>query len=346
MNKINLILSAVLLYLIGDAFVFDGPLNQMAKLQKFKNGISSEEALKTNTAAVVCGYPITKKQIDRAAKERNLMVGKNWENLNEAEKKSLREEALSDLIDYEILRSMMKSETQNFVISKERIQEAYKAFALRFDSPNELKRYMSQNGIHSEKELKSRITAGMQREDYLEKRFSQFIKDDSEEVLKWYEKNKELIASPPRIKVRHIFVATLEKEITAAKIILEQALMNITKKEKSFEQIAAEISEDEFTKLKGGDLGWISTKRIAVDFSHAAMGLEVNQPTLIQTKLGWHIVEVTDKKEAEVRSFEECREEIVKSLAHSKRLEFMKQLRKSLREKQEKNIHIYTKVMN
>ena len=53
------------------------------------------------------------------------------------------------------------------------------------------------------------------------------------------------------------------------------------------------ISEDERSKQVGGELGWMREDRLPDDFAVPVFSMSVASPELIETKLGWHIVEVT-----------------------------------------------------
>ena len=66
--------------------------------------------------------------------------------------------------------------------------------------------------------------------------------------------------------------------------------------------IAAELSEDQRSKNNGGDLGWFSRERLATDFTAAVFALPDKTPSLLRTKLGWHLVELLERKPARVET--------------------------------------------
>ncbi len=87
-----------------------------------------------------------------------------------------------------------------------------------------------------------------------------------------------------------------------------------------FEDLAAEASEDENTKNRGGDLGWFSAARMPPDFMAHVEKLALSERSgPSQTHLGFHILELTDTKPARDLTFEESREEISRHLANEKR---------------------------
>ena len=148
------------------------------------------------------------------------------------------------------------------------------------------------------------------------------------------------------IQARHIFWATLGKEINAVQKTAEETLTVLKKKEKSFEQLAAAQSEDPRSKSQGGQLGWLSKDRLPADFTSPLFSLTKNEPALIQTKLGWHIVEVLDRKNATPRSIDECRAEIEQRLSEQKRPEALQNIRLAIRQSHRDHIHIYQAVLD
>lgn len=94
----------------------------------------------------------------------------------------------------------------------------------------------------------------------------------------------------PEIRARHILVSDEAKANEIA------AKLNSGAK---FEDLAKE-SEDTATASKGGDLGWFGTGVMDPDFEKAAYALDKNQiSSPVKTSYGYHIIQVTDKKEKE-----------------------------------------------
>ena len=123
--------------------------------------------------------------------------------------------------------------------------------------------------------------------------------------------------------------------------MLEGHLKSILAKESDFTKVAAEVSEDERSKKLGGDLGWMRRDRIPGDFATAVFALKENQPELVRTKLGWHIVELTGVKAAGVPSFDAVKGEIAAALSDMRREEAIDQYREQLKSINHKNVEIY-----
>ncbi len=103
-------------------------------------------------------------------------------------------------------------------------------------------------------------------------------------------------------KVRHILV---EKEDEAKEIIV-----SLQKGEK-FEKLA-ERSKDTGSKANGGDLDWNAPGNFVKPFSEAMVKLPKGKftATPVQTQFGWHVIEVTDIREAKIPSFDEVKPQL------------------------------------
>jgi len=113
-----------------------------------------------------------------------------------------------------------------------------------------------------------------------------------------------------RAHVEHILFKTVGK--TDAEIAeIRQKAEDVLKKAKSganFEDLARKFSEDDGTKPKGGDLGWIVEGQTVPEFQQAAFTLPKGSISdLVKTQYGFHIIKVLDREQAHTKSFEEVR---------------------------------------
>jgi peptidyl-prolyl cis-trans isomerase D len=116
-----------------------------------------------------------------------------------------------------------------------------------------------------------------------------------------------------RVHVEHILFKTVGK--TDAEIAeIRQKAEDVLKKAKSganFEDLAKKFSEDDGTKPKGGDLGWIVEGQTVPEFQQAAFTLPKGSISdLVKTQYGFHIIKVLDHEQAHTKSFDEVRSTI------------------------------------
>lgn len=127
---------------------------------------------------------------------------------------------------------------------------------------------------------------------------------DEAEAKKVYEDNISKLKPEQEIKARHILVDTEDE----AKDIKDQLA-----KGADFAALAAEKSKDK--NAEGGDLGYFTRGQMLKPFEDAAFALDVGQVSdPVKTSFGWHIIEVEDKRDQKLPTFEDVKEPIMSQL--------------------------------
>lgn len=124
-----------------------------------------------------------------------------------------------------------------------------------------------------------------------------------------------------RVHAEHILFKTIgmtDAQITEirnkAEDILKQA-----KHGGNFEDLAKKYSEDDATKPKGGDLGWIVEGQTVPEFQQAAFSLPKGGISdLVKTQYGFHIIKVLDHEQAHTKTLDEVRSQILPTLLNQK----------------------------
>jgi peptidyl-prolyl cis-trans isomerase D len=124
-----------------------------------------------------------------------------------------------------------------------------------------------------------------------------------------------------RAHVEHILFKTIGK--TDAEIAeIRQKADDVLKKAKSganFEDLAKKYSEDDGTKVKGGDLGWIVEGQTVPEFQKVAFSEPKGTISdLVKTQYGFHIIKVLDRENAHTKTLEEVRNDITPILLDEK----------------------------
>jgi len=160
--------------------------------------------------------------------------------------------------------------------------------------------YLTQQG-QTEESYKKYIRLNLLQE----KALTEGVEVSDEEVAAHYENMKT------ELQARHVLVADEEtaKEVKAK---LDSGA--------EFASVAKEYSTEPAAAETGGDLGWFTAEKMVKDFSDAAYELEVNEISEpVKSEFGYHIIEVTDKREIEIEgTLEEKSEEIRKQLVMAK----------------------------
>ncbi len=319
-------------YLAADLFLFKGPLSRRLNAS---NQHHSAEVI----VASVYGQKITRSQLNRAIHEHLFLEGKSLADLTHAEKNLVKTTGLNELIDHELLR--VKVSAQTTLASDQEIDARLELFAKKFGSLQELEDALKSQGFKTMKDLRNRIAARIQQEKYVAMRIGPLVAVSEEEITEFYQTHLEDMKIPGRIRARHIFISTLGTPVDEAKQRLQTALTELQNGSNTFTELALSLSADSASKNLSGDLGWMSRERLPRDFADPVFLLEKNQPTLIQTKLGFHIVELTDRLPAETPALEAVRDDIHAALTTTKRHQAVNDFRAKLRDSEKKNIEVF-----
>src|SRR6202034_1600886 len=116
-----------------------------------------------------------------------------------------------------------------------------------------------------------------------------------------------------RAHVEHILFKTIGKTDAEIAEIRQKAedVLKQAKRGANFEDLAKKYSEDDATKPKGGDLGWIVEGQTVPEVQQAAFTLPKGSISdLVKTQYGFHIIKVLDHEQAHTKSFDEVRSTI------------------------------------
>lgn len=144
----------------------------------------------------------------------------------------------------------------------------------------------------------------------IEKLIGPDIQVAEEEIESYFEENKDSLAQPAQVEASHILAATKEE---ADEVAAKLADGN------DFAELAKEYSTDTATAQNGGALGFFGTGEMAAEFEETAFAMEVDEISdPVETDFGFHIIQVTDKKEAAEAKLETSKEQIKELLFDQK----------------------------
>ncbi|MGP4078032.1 peptidylprolyl isomerase [Halobacillus sp. K22] len=201
------------------------------------------------------------------------------------------EQVLQQLVMKEVL-------AEKYDVSDEAVNKELETLKEQYGDQFEM--VLQQSGFSSEEQFKETIRFSLLQE----KAAAEDIDISEEEMKQYYERMKT------EVQASHILVSDEE---TAKEV--KQKLED----DGSFAELAKEYSSDGSAQ-QGGELGWFGPGKMAPEFEEAAYGLEkgeVSEP--VKTQFGFHIIKVTDKRDAEdVKPYEEAKEEIKRTLVSQK----------------------------
>lgn len=125
------------------------------------------------------------------------------------------------------------------------------------------------------------------------------ITDD--EVKAKYDGLKKSLAGKKEYKIKHILVGSQEEVKETVKMLYQ----------KSFEEVAKEVSIDTGTAQKGGELGYLVLDNVDKDFADKIRRQPLGKVSApFKTKFGWHIAIVEDIRDAKPAPYDNVKDNL------------------------------------
>jgi hypothetical protein len=224
----------------------------------------------------------------------------------------------SDLIVMENLRRAARHEP----LDARRVDQELSLLRAQFGDENWFLRRVRANGF-SLSILREWIADQLRALQWLEKQITAEREAADKECRDFYNTNRTLFTQPVRFRASHLFLAAPAEtppEVVDAKGKLIDALAVRLSRGETLPQLAAEASEDEATKTRGGDLGFFSSGRMPPEFFAEIEKLTAGRRSNpFRSHLGFHIAEVAEIRPARVLSFDEVHREVSLALANERR---------------------------
>jgi peptidyl-prolyl cis-trans isomerase SurA len=140
-----------------------------------------------------------------------------------------------------------------------------------------------------------------------------------DEIKALYQQNMRALGVEEKVRARHIFVSIPAR--ANAKIVAERRKLALSylakakKKSADFAALAKAHSQDSVTRADGGDLGWFSRGTLPVAVEDVVFAMkkdEIKGP--LRTARGFHIIQVTGKKESSARPYKEVRKTLKRQI--------------------------------
>jgi parvulin-like peptidyl-prolyl isomerase len=156
-------------------------------------------------------------------------------------------------------------------------------------------------------------------QEYLVKVVTAGVVVPEADLKKYYQEHEKDFLLPEQIKVRHILIGSLKEatpdEREKARARAEAVLQRLNKGE-DFARLAGEVSEDQISAPKGGELAPITLgKTNSEEFEKAAFALKKGETSgVVMTSYGFHIIRLDERQEKRMAPFAEARDFISSKL--------------------------------
>jgi len=175
-----------------------------------------------------------------------------------------------------------------------------------------------------------KITEQILVQALIEREILDKVQVNDEEVLEYYEQNKDSFTVKEQV---HLYNILLETEEEA------QNVLGQLKAGEGFSEIAIAKSTGP-SAAQGGDLGYLTKGTTIPEIEEVVFTLEVEELSeVIKTDFGFHILKISDKKPETVKTLEEVKEEIIETLLPTKQQGAFENLLEELKGKSEIEIN-------
>lgn len=322
----------LLLYLPLDLIAFHGPLWHLLDKSATHAGWKGAPLTESERpAAVVFGSPVTMREVDQRVVMRACRSGKPVDpiTLNRGLLGDLRVIALGEILVEKAIDAKLvtnpelydEAETNRLVAEQETLAGGPAALDIKLAAAR-----------LTRPEYRAAMRSFAGRARWLELQFEINGLDvvGPEELADWFENLHEQPILPAALHLRHVFKPALHRDPAGLETEIHDLHRRITSGEITFHAAVISSSEDEATKSRQGDLGWVAPIEDRwpegldfADLMDAPVG-KVLAP--MRSRLGWHIFIVADRRAARPLTLDDARADATAHLVTRKRREGLEQI--------------------
>ncbi len=283
-----------------------------AKDSAKKDGASGDKA------AIVNGTVITRAEYDTETSrfERQMTMSGQTPDPNQvAEMKKM-------VLDGLIGRELLRQQTAKLGVKADdaEVNQQIDELKKRFPSEDEFKKALEKMNL-TEESLKSQFSQELSIKKMVDQQVGAQVTITPEETRKFYDSNPDVFKVPEMVRASHILVKVDAKATDAEKAAAKEKMNGIQQriqKGEDFAAVAKEVSDCP-SAANGGDLDFFQKGQMVAPFEQAAFALKVGAVSdVVETQFGYHLIKVTDKKEAGVMQYDEMKDRIEQHLKQEK----------------------------
>jgi peptidyl-prolyl cis-trans isomerase C len=250
----------------------------------------------------------------------------------EAQKQQMRKRVVDMMVDQVLLEQKLKA--KNLSVSDEKVMDEIKKIAgQQGQSMEDVEKEIQQWGM-TLNDLKSQLRMKLMMDALIEAESKDAVAT-AEDVKKFYDENPQHFDQPEQVKASHILIKVDPEATPEAKAEAKKKLEDILKQVKEGGDFAALAKEHSAcpSGAQGGDLGSFGRGQMVKEFEEVAFSMKPGDVSgIVETQFGYHIIKVTEKKEAGKVPFDEVKEQIEAYLTQQKRGEFWQNYSQKMRE--------------
>ncbi len=249
------------------------------------------------------------------------------------------------VINQLIIQELLEQEAQarEIKVTNQEVDEAVKELIDKMGGKDLLTKTLRQNGVSVadfKKDVKNQV-----KMEKLANAYGKINITDND-CKKYYTKNPDKFKHGNQVRASHILIsanpyqiqeelkansknkltdeqikAEVEKVMADKKAEAEKLANELKADNSKFAQYAKKYSDDEGSAVRGGDLGFFAKDKMVPEFANAAFSAKPNTVTdPVKSQFGYHIIMVTDRREAGIVPYEKVKNDIKDFLTSEKQI--------------------------
>ncbi len=225
--------------------------------------------------------------------------------------KSFYRNVLDDIIGNRLLYEDLKA--QGKAATDAEVEQQLAAIRTQFHSDEDFDTALKARGFDRSR-LKRDILESVTVQKWVSGTIAPAITVSDADLQKFYEMNKQHLVEPEKVRARHILLRVEQgatPEVKAAQKKKADELRAKLAGGADFAALAKESSDDKQSGARGGDLGWFYKGQMVPEFEQPAFTLPLNKLSdVIESRFGFHILEVLEKQPEQQIPFEKAKERL------------------------------------
>lgn len=228
---------------------------------------------------------------------------------------ALRQAVLRRLIEHHVI--LQEARREGIEVGPEEIAERFEDIRRRFDSDEAFQQSL-QDARFSRERLKEQAREQLMVERLVNAKVRSAITVSPQEVARELGDHPELAKAGDRVRASHLLVRVNAARPVEKARALSEDLQRRLSQGADFSDLARRYSEDPHAE-DGGTMGWVAQGELLPELDAALFGLKDGDVSgLIQTRLGFHLVKVHERRTASSLSITEANQAVYQQLYQSK----------------------------
>ena len=308
-------------------FILSGLIVMASAVSAF----AAEPVITQQKAADINGVVISMKDLN--SEFRQVLKQRNASENDIAPEQTLeyKKGLLDSMIDQELL--YQESKKKKIVVEDKAVVDSVEKVKKSFGTEEAYQNALKDANIQVDV-LKERIRRSLAIRKLVDEQIGPNIVVTEDETKQYYDTHPDAFKEAEQVRASHILVKVEKEDGEAKKVAAKEKITAIQKKIKDGQDFAklARENSDCPSKDEGGDLGYFKKGAMVKEFEDAAFALTPGMISdIVETKFGYHLIKVTDKKEAATISYDNVKGELQAFLKNQKQSKEISTLLETLR---------------